>query len=112
MRNVGETQPNGGRLQGDGMLFLMGLEQFIEREQIQSFVCSEDTSIIVSYDPSVSFSYTVCVYREGEDGLQALENISDYRSLEPGNYLFDFRLSAERDNDYFNCDALFRMCFQ
>lgn len=112
MQNVCETQPNGGQLLGDGVLFFAGVKQFAENEQLQRFVYSEDTEIIVNYDPSISFSYTISVYRESADGLQILDNISDYRSLDSGNYLFDISLLASRDKDYCKCDALFWMCYQ
>lgn len=111
-QNTCETQPDGWQLLGDGALFFAGVKKFAEQEQLQSFVYNEDTSIIVSYDPSISFSYTVSVYRESEDGLQILDNVSDYRSLDPGYYLFDIFLNASRDNDYCTCDALFWMRYQ
>ncbi len=111
MRNVCETQPNGYQLSGDGALFFAGVKQFAENEQLQRFVYSEDTAIIVNYDPSISFSYTISVYRESEDGLQILDNISEYRSLDSGNYLLDISSFVSRDNDYYKCDALFWMCY-
>ena len=109
MQNVCETQPSGGQFHGDGILFFKGVTKFAEDEQLQSFEYSEDTSIIVRYDPSVSFSYTISVYRESDDGLRKLDETSDHFFPDPGNYLLDICFHVSRDDDYCTCDALFWM---
>ena len=109
MQSVCETLPDGSRTVGDGKLFFLGLEAYVEQAQIPSFVYGADASVTVRYDPSVSLSHEISVYRYSEEGLQKLDGAGELRPPEPGKYLFDIRLHVSRGEDYYICDALFWM---
>lgn len=100
---------NDGTITGDGALFFMGLERYMEyiSPDLPIFTLRDDFSIKTDFDVSLTGkSLKQSVFRQ-EQELVEVNVPKDWQKCQEGAYLIDICYNISRGEEYYIGDALF-----